>query len=84
MVTKYGMSDVMGTMVYADAEAGYGMHSKTISEATQQKWMWKSGAFLMRNTRLHATFWNPSAMWWKQWQLPCWNGKPSTPSKSKR
>jgi len=37
MVTKYGMSDVMGTMVYADAEAGYGMHSKTISEATQQK-----------------------------------------------
>ncbi|MGE8212811.1 MULTISPECIES: ATP-dependent zinc metalloprotease FtsH [unclassified Stenotrophomonas] len=37
MVTKYGMSDVMGTMVYADEEAGYGMHSKTISEATQQK-----------------------------------------------
>src|SRR5690606_35107262 len=37
MVTKYGMSDVLGTMVYADEEAGYGMHSKTISEATQQK-----------------------------------------------
>jgi len=37
MVTKYGMSDVLGTMVYADDEGGYGMHSKTISEATQQK-----------------------------------------------
>jgi cell division protease FtsH len=37
MVTKYGMSDAMGTMVYADDEGGFGMHSKTISEATQQK-----------------------------------------------
>jgi len=37
MVTKYGMSDALGTMVYADADAGYGMQSKTISEATQQK-----------------------------------------------
>jgi cell division protease FtsH len=37
MVTKYGMSDVLGTMVYADDEGGYGMHNKTISEATQQK-----------------------------------------------
>ena len=37
MVTKYGMSDVLGTMVYADQDAGFGVHNKTISEATQQK-----------------------------------------------
>src|SRR5574344_1099756 len=37
MVTKYGMSDALGTMVYADEEGGYGIHSRTISEATQQK-----------------------------------------------
>jgi cell division protease FtsH len=37
MVTKYGMSDVLGTMVYADTDAGFGVHNKTISEATQQK-----------------------------------------------
>jgi cell division protease FtsH len=37
MVTRYGMSDVLGTMVYADSESGYGIHNKTISEATQQK-----------------------------------------------
>lgn len=40
MVTKYGMSDVMGTMVYAGSEQDsfFGsMSSKTVSEATQQK-----------------------------------------------
>ena len=37
MVTKYGMSDVLGTMVYADDDGGFGVHNKTISEATQQK-----------------------------------------------
>ncbi len=38
MVTKYGMSDRLGTMVYADEDAsGFGMQNKTISEATQQK-----------------------------------------------
>ncbi|MCX7563966.1 ATP-dependent zinc metalloprotease FtsH [Xanthomonadaceae bacterium XH05] len=37
MVTRYGMSDVLGTMVYADQDAGFGVHNKTISEATQQK-----------------------------------------------
>ncbi|MCR6661994.1 MAG: ATP-dependent zinc metalloprotease FtsH [Luteimonas sp.] len=37
MVTKYGMSDVLGTMVYADTDAGFGVQNKTISEATQQK-----------------------------------------------
>ena len=37
MVTRYGMSDALGTMVYADNESGYGVQSKTISEATQQK-----------------------------------------------
>ncbi len=38
MVTKYGMSDLLGTMVYADEDAsGFGMQNKTISEATQQK-----------------------------------------------
>jgi len=37
MVTKYGMSDALGTMVYADDDGGFGIHNKTISEATQQK-----------------------------------------------
>ncbi len=37
MVTKYGMSDALGIMVYADDDAGFGVHNKTISEATQQK-----------------------------------------------
>ncbi|PJK13283.1 cell division protein FtsH [Lysobacteraceae bacterium NML07-0707] len=38
MVTQYGMSDALGTMVYADAQdSNYGLNSKTISEATQQK-----------------------------------------------
>ncbi len=39
MVTRYGMSDALGTMVYEDSQNdGYfGGTSKTISEATQQK-----------------------------------------------
>jgi cell division protease FtsH len=37
MVTRYGMSDALGTMVYADTESGYGIQNKTISEATQQR-----------------------------------------------
>jgi len=38
MVTKYGMSEALGTMVYADEkESGFGLQNKTISEATQQK-----------------------------------------------
>jgi len=39
MVTKYGMSDKLGTMVYSDNqnESTFGMPSKSISEATQQK-----------------------------------------------
>jgi cell division protease FtsH len=40
MVTRYGMSDVLGTMVYVDTEQEgmFGkMASKTVSEATQQK-----------------------------------------------
>lgn len=40
MVTKYGMSDVMGTMVYAgnEQDSFFGsMSAKTVSEATQQK-----------------------------------------------
>ncbi|SNR95122.1 membrane protease FtsH catalytic subunit [Methylobacillus rhizosphaerae] len=40
MVTKYGMSDVMGTMVYAgnEQDSVFGsMSAKTVSEATQQK-----------------------------------------------
>ena len=40
MVTKYGMSDSLGTMVYAGSEQDsfFGsMSSKTVSEATQQK-----------------------------------------------
>ncbi len=39
MVTRFGMSDTLGVMVYEDSqESGYfGGSSKTISEATQQK-----------------------------------------------
>ncbi|NEX61602.1 ATP-dependent zinc metalloprotease FtsH [Noviherbaspirillum galbum] len=40
MVTRYGMSETLGTMVYEDSEqdAYFGrMSSKTVSEATQQK-----------------------------------------------
>jgi len=40
MVTRYGMSETLGTMVYEDTEqdAYFGrMASKTVSEATQQK-----------------------------------------------
>ncbi|MEN9725346.1 MAG: cell division protein [Pseudomonadota bacterium] len=40
MVTRYGMSDALGTMVYAsnDQDSFFGnMSSKTVSEATQQK-----------------------------------------------
>jgi cell division protease FtsH len=39
MVTRFGMSDSMGVMVYEDSqqEGYFGGSSKTISEATQQK-----------------------------------------------
>jgi len=38
MVTQYGMSDVLGTMVYADDSDGSGFgSSKSVSEETQQK-----------------------------------------------
>jgi cell division protease FtsH len=40
MVTRYGMSDTLGTMVYvgSDQESMFGsMSAKTVSEATQQK-----------------------------------------------
>lgn len=40
MVTKYGMSDVMGIMVYEDDDSSqgyFGGSSRTISEATQKK-----------------------------------------------
>jgi cell division protease FtsH len=39
MVTRYGMSDAMGVMVYEDSEndGWFGGTTKTISEATQQK-----------------------------------------------
>lgn len=39
MVTKYGMSDKLGVMVYEDEEHGgyFGGATRTISEATQQK-----------------------------------------------
>ncbi|HJV79855.1 ATP-dependent zinc metalloprotease FtsH [Noviherbaspirillum sp.] len=39
MVTRFGMSEAMGTMVYADDNqgAGFGMSSNPVSEETQQK-----------------------------------------------
>ena len=37
MVTRYGMSDALGPMVYADSDSGFGVQNKNISGATQQK-----------------------------------------------
>ena len=38
MVTRYGMSETLGTMVYMDDQDGaFGMASKSVSEETQQK-----------------------------------------------
>jgi cell division protease FtsH len=39
MVTRYGMSETLGTMVYMDdnENSGFGMTSKSVSEETQQK-----------------------------------------------
>jgi cell division protease FtsH len=38
MVTRYGMSDALGTMVYVDdQDPNFGISSKTVSEETQQK-----------------------------------------------
>jgi cell division protease FtsH len=38
MVTRYGMSETLGTMVYVDdQDAGFGMPTKSVSEETQQK-----------------------------------------------
>jgi cell division protease FtsH len=37
MVTRFGMSESLGTMVYMDDQDGFGMGSKSVSEETQQK-----------------------------------------------
>ena len=38
MVTRFGMSEALGTMVYMDDDnGGFGMQSKSVSEETQQK-----------------------------------------------
>jgi cell division protease FtsH len=38
MVTRYGMSETLGTMVYVDdQDNGFGMSAKSVSEETQQK-----------------------------------------------
>ncbi|WP_084200018.1 ATP-dependent zinc metalloprotease FtsH [Noviherbaspirillum autotrophicum] len=37
MVTRFGMSETLGTMVYTDEQDGFGMSSRTVSEETQQK-----------------------------------------------
>jgi cell division protease FtsH len=39
MVTRFGMSEALGTMVYMDdgQDSGFGMPSKSVSEETQQK-----------------------------------------------
>lgn len=37
MVTRFGMSETLGTMVYTDEQDGLGMHARTVSEETQQK-----------------------------------------------
>ncbi|HJV54167.1 MAG TPA: ATP-dependent zinc metalloprotease FtsH [Noviherbaspirillum sp.] len=37
MVTRFGMSETLGTMVYTDEQDGLGMSTRTVSEETQQK-----------------------------------------------
>ena len=37
MVTRFGMSETLGTMVYTDEQDGLGMNARTVSEETQQK-----------------------------------------------
>ena len=37
MVTRFGMSTTLGTMVYTDEQDGFGMSARTVSEETQQK-----------------------------------------------
>ena len=37
MVTRFGMSETLGTMVYTDEQDGFGMSARTVSEETQQK-----------------------------------------------
>lgn len=37
MVTRFGMSETLGTMVYTDEQDGFGMNARTVSEETQQK-----------------------------------------------
>jgi len=37
MVTRFGMSETLGTMVYTDEQDGFGMSMRTVSEETQQK-----------------------------------------------
>ena len=37
MVTRFGMSETLGTMVYTDEQDGLGMNSRMVSEETQQK-----------------------------------------------
>nr|WP_274387219.1 ATP-dependent zinc metalloprotease FtsH [Noviherbaspirillum aridicola] len=37
MVTRYGMSEALGTMVYGDEQDSLGMSAPTVSEETQQK-----------------------------------------------
>ncbi len=37
MVTRFGMSETLGTMVYTDEQDGFGMTVRTVSEETQQK-----------------------------------------------
>ncbi|QDZ29668.1 ATP-dependent zinc metalloprotease FtsH [Noviherbaspirillum sp. UKPF54] len=37
MVTRFGMSETLGTMVYTDEQDGFGMNARSVSEETQQK-----------------------------------------------
>jgi len=37
MVTRFGMSETLGTMVYTEEQDGFGMQARTVSEETQQK-----------------------------------------------
>jgi len=37
MVTRFGMSETLGTMVYTDEQDGFGMSARTVSEETQQR-----------------------------------------------
>ena len=85
MVTRYGMSDTLGTMVYVDTDQDTyvgRMSSKTVSEATQQKVDGEIRRILDEQYALARRLIESHKDSSRRWPRPCWNGKTSTPSRS--